>query len=174
MLDAGGGAITTLILRNSHGGDADTGYKVGDLARARGLRTAVSGYCLSSCSRIFLGGAERYFTDQEPAGKTHVGFHGNYDSNGTVKLENSWRLQEWIVAHSDGKADLDLVKRWTSIKNRKGFAHFFDSERLHRKDGVSIFLCTGAEASFNECEKIVGKTGYDLGIFTSKTLIHVN
>ena len=27
------------------------------------MRTAVSGYCYSSCSRMFLGGSARYFTD---------------------------------------------------------------------------------------------------------------
>jgi hypothetical protein len=162
-------------LRNSHGGDADTGYKVGDLARARGLSTAVAGYCLSSCSRMFLGGVERYVTDEKPAGQTYVGFHGNYSDNGSLKLDHMWRLQEWIVAHSDGKADPELVKRWTTIKNRKGFAYFFDSERLKRSDGMSVFLCTGfEEKKFEDFEKIAGRTGYDLGIFTSRTVIKVN
>jgi hypothetical protein len=54
--------IDTVILRNSPGGNAPAGYQVGQLLRERGLRTAVSGYCYSSCSRMFLGGATRYFT----------------------------------------------------------------------------------------------------------------
>src|SRR5690242_7897907 len=48
--------IETVILRNSGGGNAPAGYQVGQLLRERGLRTAVSGYCYSSCSRMFLGG----------------------------------------------------------------------------------------------------------------------
>lgn len=55
--------IDTVILRNSGGGNAPAGYQVGQLLRERGLRTAVSGYCYSSCSRMFLGGSTRYFTD---------------------------------------------------------------------------------------------------------------
>src|SRR5262249_23229090 len=35
-------AITTVILRNSQGGNAPAGYQVGQLLRERGLRTAVS------------------------------------------------------------------------------------------------------------------------------------
>src|SRR5580704_11686344 len=55
--------IKIVILRNSGGGNAPAGYQVGQLLRERGLRTAVSGYCYSSCSRMFLGGSARYFTD---------------------------------------------------------------------------------------------------------------
>jgi len=54
--------IDTVILRNSPGGNAPSGYQVGQLLRERRLRTAVSGYCYSSCSRMFLGGSTRYFT----------------------------------------------------------------------------------------------------------------
>ena len=70
--------IRTVVLRNSPGGHVPTGYEVGDLMRAKGLRTAVSGYCFSGCSRMFLGGKERVFTDDYPLSLTHVGFHGHY------------------------------------------------------------------------------------------------
>jgi hypothetical protein len=49
--------IETIILGNSPGGNAPAGYQVGQLLRERRLRTAVSGYCYSSCSRMFLGGS---------------------------------------------------------------------------------------------------------------------
>lgn len=177
LLDANPGKVTTVVLRNSGGGDANTGFAIGDLIRARGLRTALAGYCRSSCSRMFLGGVERIFTDAEPAGRTYVAFHGNYDDAGRVKLENAWRLKEWIVAHSDGKADPALIDRWTTIRNRRGFMYFFDSNRLHRRDGISVFLCSGDEPAddrLDHCEKIAGRTGYDLGIFTSGTVVPLN
>src|SRR6266446_4418692 len=72
---AGSLGIQTVILRNSPGGNAPAGYQVGQLLRERGMRTAVSGYCYSSCSRMFLGGRTRYFTDDYPADHTHIGFH---------------------------------------------------------------------------------------------------
>ncbi len=48
--------IDLVVLRNSHGGDAWSGYRVGEFLRDAGVTTAVSGYCISSCSRMFLGG----------------------------------------------------------------------------------------------------------------------
>ena len=66
------------------GGDARAGYRVGEMFRSRGLRTAVSGYCYSSCSRMFLGGAIRVFTDDFPPEYTNVGFHGHYDGDGRL------------------------------------------------------------------------------------------
>lgn len=177
ILAENGGRITTVILHNSPGGDANTGFAIGDLIRGQKLRTALAGYCRSACSRMYLGGVERIFTNAEPAAKTYVAFHGNYTDDGRLKLDNVWRLRQWIIAHSDGKADPALVDRWTTIKNRHGFAYFFDSARLHRPDGISVFLCDGSESPktrFDECEKIRGKTGYDLGIFTAATVIKVN
>jgi hypothetical protein len=52
-----------------------------------------------------------------------------------------------------------------------------DSARLNRKDGISAFICSGNENKencFNECEKLPGRIGYDLGIFTSTALVKVN
>jgi len=59
-------AIRTVILRNSPGGDVRTAYAIGNMMRAKRMRTAVSGYCNSGCSRLFLGGTERLFTDDYP------------------------------------------------------------------------------------------------------------
>jgi hypothetical protein len=66
--------IDTIILRNSPGGDAPTGYRVGALIREKGLRTAVPGYCYSSCSRMFLGGRSRHFTNDYLPEYTDVAF----------------------------------------------------------------------------------------------------
>jgi hypothetical protein len=84
---AASGHIATVVLRNSPGGDAPTGYRTGELFREKRLRTAVSGYCYSSCSRMFLGGEERLFTDDFPMERTNVGFHGHYDHDGRLLPE---------------------------------------------------------------------------------------
>jgi hypothetical protein len=106
--------IDTVILRNSPGGNAPAGYLVGELLRERGLRTAVSGYCYSSCSRMFLGGRTRYFTDDYPAEYTNVGFHGHYDANGHLNADmvRQYGLGNWIIKYSDGKADPQLVRAY--------------------------------------------------------------
>jgi hypothetical protein len=76
--------IKMIILRNSPGGDAPTGYHLGELFRQKSLETAVSGFCYSSCSRLFLGGKQRYFTDDYQPEYTQIGLHGHYDSNGRL------------------------------------------------------------------------------------------
>ena len=56
-------AITTVVLKNFGGGDARTGFLVGEYIRDKGLNTAASGFCRSSCSRMFLGGNMRSFSN---------------------------------------------------------------------------------------------------------------
>jgi len=170
-------AIKTAILRNSPGGVAPTGYRVGELFRARGIRTAVSGYCYSSCSRMFLGGANRFFTDDFPPEYTHVGFHGHYDHRGHLASSEVQRLglKDWIIKYSDGKADAALVDRWISIPLGIGMIHFYHPG-LFRRDGVSTFMCQGSEPmarSVSGCEP-VDKNALDLGIVTSLEIVKSN
>ena len=82
-------AIATVILRNSRGGDAPAGYRVGEMFRARGLRTAVSGYCNSSCSRMFLGGKERFFTSDNAPAATAIAASTTWPSASSRRA--SWR-----------------------------------------------------------------------------------
>jgi len=170
-------AIETIVLRNSPGGDAPAGYALGELFRARNLRTAVSGYCYSSCSRMFLGGTKRVFTDDYPPAFTEVGFHGHYGAGGRLNAELVRRrgLKDWIVKHSDGKADVALVERWIAIPLSTGMAHFYHPG-FFRRDGASTFLCQGYEGGGHPsvaCEAIPA-TALDLGIVTSLERISSN
>lgn len=138
--------IDLVVLRNSFGGDAWTGYRVGEFFREMGVTTAVSGYCISSCSRMFLGGKNRLFTDDYPLGRTWVGFHGHYDSRGNLDRSSVAKggLYDWIIRYSDGKADPELVKRWVSIEQSRGAANFFPPE-LATTMGHSVFFCDGLQ-----------------------------
>ena len=166
--------IKMVVLRNSPGGDAPTGYHLGELFRQKSLATAVSGYCYSSCSRLFLGGRERYFTSDYPPDGTHVGFHGHYNRNGDLNwpLVSELHLRDWIISFSDGKADIPLVERWIRIPRAAGMIHFYNPG-LVKIDGYATFMCQGTEpdrpSPFN-CERI-GKNALDLGIITSLALV---
>jgi len=169
--------IDTVILRNSPGGDVPTGYRIGELFRAKGLRTAVSGYCYSSCSRMFLGGATRHFTDDFPPEYTDVGFHGHYDGQGHLQREyvQAMGLKDWIIKYSDGKADPALVDRWINIPLGTGMIHFRHPE-LFKRDAVSTFMCQGNEAMARPalgCEPII-KSAIELGIATSLEIVKSN
>jgi len=163
--------VDTIVLRNSPGGDVPTGYRLGEFFREKGLRTLVSGFCYSSCSRMFLGGKTRYFTDDFPAIYTNVGFHGHYDmSNGHLQpqLVAQFHLKEWLIKYSDGKADPALVDRWIAIPINIGMIHFYHPD-LFKPGGVSTFLCQGTEKMAQAvlgCEPI-RKTALELGIVTS-------
>jgi hypothetical protein len=165
--------VDTVILRNSTGGNAPAGYQVGQLIRERGLRTAVSGFCHSSCSRMFLGGRTRYFTDDYPAERTEIGFHGHYYANGRLNadLVARYGLRDWIIKYSDGKADPQLVERWINIPYSRGMIHFFDPA-LVSHDGASTFFCQGDEPTrvIFACEPIA-KTALDLGVVTSLEIV---
>jgi hypothetical protein len=166
--------IDTVILRNSPGGDAPAGYQTGQLLREHGLRTAVSGYCYSSCSRMFLGGRTRYFTDDYPAEHTHIGFHGHYHADGQLNaaLMAQYGLRDWIIKYSDGKADANFVERWINIPYSRGMIHFFHPGLVNR-GGASTFMCRGDEPTrlVFACEPIA-KTALDLGIVTSLDIVH--
>jgi hypothetical protein len=166
--------IDTVILRNSPGGDAPAGYQVGQLLREGGFRTAVSGYCYSSCSRMFLGGRTRFYTDDYPPEDTNVGFHGHYYANGRLNagLVSQYGLHDWIIRFSDGKADPQLVERWINIPYSRGMIHFFHPGLLKRA-GVSTFMCQGDEPAglVFACEPIT-ETALDLGVVTSLDLVH--
>src|SRR5580704_1647388 len=166
--------IETVILRNSPGGDAPAGYRVGELLREHGLRTAVSGYCYSSCSRMFLGGSTRYFTDDYVPENNNIGFHGHYDRMGRLNanLVRQYGLRDWIIKYSDGKADPALVERWINIPSSRGMIHFFHPGLVSHA-GASTFMCQGDESpgSVFACEPI-GKTALDLGIITSLDIVH--
>jgi hypothetical protein len=169
--------IDTVILRNSPGGHILTGYRLGALFRARGLKTAVSGFCFSSCSRMFLGGKQRYFTDDYPPQYTHVGFHGHYDNRGDLspRQVESFHLKDWIIKYSDGKADPALVERWIRIPRNAGLIHFYHPLGFANR-GVSTFMCQGDEpmaSAVRGCEPIA-KTILDLGVVTSLTFLKSN
>ena len=159
--------IELVVLRNSPGGDAETGYRVGEFFREAGVTTAVSGYCISSCSRMFLGGRQRVFTNDYPANRTSVGFHGHYDAQGNLNPESVQRrgLVDWIVKHSDGKADPELVKRWIAIEKNRGAAHFFHPD-VAAELGHSVFFCTGLQAQQpKDCEPL-GTDALERGVIT--------
>nr|WP_294508322.1 hypothetical protein [uncultured Rhodopila sp.] len=167
-------AISTVILRNSPGGDAPTGYAIGEMFRTKGLRTAVSGYCYSSCSRMFLGGKTRVFTDDYPPDRTNVGFHGHYKANGRLDADLVKRLglKDWIIKYSDGKADPRLVERWVNIEEGHDLIHFYHPTAL-RGHAATTFFCHGNEPRIFECEA-VPRTALDLGIITSLDIITSN
>lgn len=162
--------ITHVVLRNSMGGNSWTGYRLGELFRENGVTTAVSGHCISSCSRLLLGGKQRMFSDDYPASLTFVGFHGHYDFGklNTQAVEKD-DLARWTIKYTDGKVDPKLLQRWMRIERRAGDARFYPTAVTTFWNDAS-FLCTGTESSRPaQCERL-GTTGLTQGIVTTTQL----
>jgi hypothetical protein len=132
-------SIDTVILRNSGGGNAPAGYQVGQLLRERGLRTAVPGYCYSSCSRMFLGGSTRYFTDDYMPEYNNVGFHGHYDRMGAsmrISVEFTWSGKKTVYrvtapapSWCTATAKFGAVRRRHGLRPRRSGPRRFDARR---------------------------------------------
>nr|WP_315136497.1 hypothetical protein [uncultured Limnohabitans sp.] len=137
--------IQHVVLRNSWGGDAWTGYRVGEIFRDQRIETSVSGYCVSSCSRMFLGGIKRYFSYDYSPEKTFVGFHGHYNNEGQLnsKSVQDQGLFRWIVKHSDGKADEVLVNQWINIAIAQGMVAFMPQRKAELP---MTYFCKGTES----------------------------
>ena len=174
-------SIRTVVVRNSPGGYVPTAYEIANLMREKGLRTAVSGYCNSGCSRIFLGGVDRRFTDDYPLSLTNVGFHGHYytsgPQNGQLNKQsvNSFGLKDWIIKHSDGKADPDLVERWINIPVNIGMIHFYHPQLAQEKKAATFFCERGPIPGMGifGCEPI-NKNALDLGVVTTLEMMKSN
>lgn len=147
--------ITHVVLRNSMGGNSWTGYRLGELFREKGVTTAVSGFCVSSCSRLFLGGKVRMFSDDYPASLTYVGFHGQYDfgklNPAAIKKDD---LVGWTTKFTDGKVDQKLIQRWINIERRAGDVRFYP-DAVTAQFKRPTMLCQGTESVRpQQCEMI--------------------
>ena len=148
-------AITHVVLRNSMGGNSWTGYRMGELFREKGVTTAVSGFCVSACSRLFLGGRIRMFSDDYPASLTYIGFHGHYDfgklNPAAVKKDD---LVSWTTKFTDGKVDQKLMQRWINIERSAGDVRFYPDAVIAQFTRTTM-LCQGTESRRpQQCEKI--------------------
>ncbi len=160
-------AITHVVLRNSMGGNSWTGYRLGELFRETGVTTVVSGHCVSSCSRLFLGGKTRMFSDDYPASLTYVGFHGHYDFDklNRASVEKN-DLAGWTLKFTDHKVDPKLMRRWIDIERRAGDMRFYPSAAA-RRFGQVVALCQGTESLRpQQCEKIA-TNAFAQGIVTT-------
>jgi hypothetical protein len=186
---AHGKAVSTVILRELRpGGNLfESARMAADFVRDQGWRTAVSGNCSGACAIIFLGGVSRHFTDDKPAGFTRVGMTGwyfventkrrNYDKN-DFSPKGAYTAREWIKKSTQGliseqMLDLFAPLAWSEASNT---AYFYDSRRLQRADGLSVFVCNAknpAHAKPAECDKVAADI-YKEGIATSPELIRSN
>jgi hypothetical protein len=176
-----GPRMRTVVLRDSAGGDLRTSITAGDFIREQGWNTAVSGYCFSGCALIFLGGRQRFFSDDKPPLQTQLGFHGTYyvaaaigarpgPTPGTLSPWHTAEARRWMKLATDGRITEAMLDRFETLAS-SDFIHFFDANRLPRAGQVSIFVCPIVKDGKRKCEPIAGTDVYREGIVNSVAVI---
>jgi hypothetical protein len=139
--------VKHVVLTNSGGGKAHSGYCIGGLVREHELSTMIRGRCASSCSRMWLGGVERTLE----GANSRVGLHGNYDSNGGLQSDAPTRLRTWIPQHAPG-VDRPLMEQWIHLPTNKWMMYFYNDKAE---------LCESGK-----CTPVAGRTAQNAGLAT--------
>lgn len=174
--------IDTVVLRDSGGGDVWTAMRLGEVFEEKGYKTAVSGYCMSACVIIFLGGRERSFADGKVGSRTFLAMHTPIFSTeslrgikGSPSRPARGQLFNWMGKRLGAAGDKALLERALENDDPSGFMYFFDIARKTRKDGVTAFQCKGPEKKkVADCEKLPGTDALRAGLVTTATVLPVN
>ena len=138
--------VKTVVLTNSGGGNADSGYCIGAAIRRMGLSTVIRGRCASSCSRMWLGGVERALDGPN----SRVGLHGNYGDGGLEPGAPS-KLRNWIPQYAPA-VDRALMEKWINLPVNKMMMYFYNDRAE---------LC-----EYGTCTPIEGRNAHNAGLAT--------
>jgi hypothetical protein len=139
--------IKTIILKDSRGGRASTGYCVGEFIREKNIETIISGYCNSSCSRMWLGGVKRSLYDG-----ARVGLHGHYDK-GKLLAYAPKKLESWIPKMAP-EVNKELLAKWARLPTNKDQYYFYN-------DVLEICLNDACKYDFNWNVRSAGLSNKD-------------
>ncbi|WP_266160418.1 autotransporter domain-containing protein [Dyella silvatica] len=166
-----GKTIDTLVMRNSNGGAVYAGYDIGDFARRNNLNTVVSGYCISACSMMFVGGATRAFANQDqPLWNQYIGIHGQTGGDGGYldSSRNTSFYQYFLQAVAGGNpagTDTKLIDDAFS-DHGNSFARLFDPAA---KQNPSVFWCHPNCSDPKQYKAYPNDDVYNLGFITQHT-----
>jgi len=167
------GPVQLVLLHESPGGDLWNGYQVGHRIRSEGLPTAVSGRCESACGLIFLGGAERFFSDGRPIGLTMVGLHGAHTTDTHQPLTQLGPRMAWVIRSlTDGKYPGELLQRTVYPRHAEDIVYSFHPSRF-RQDGTprGVIECLKQPDAGFECAMVDGLDALAIGVITQPEVL---
>ena len=167
------GQVRLVLLHESPGGDLWHGYQVGHRIRSEGLPTAVSGKCESACGLIFLGGAERSFSDGRPIGITMVGLHGAHTTDTRQTLpELSPRMAYVISTLTQRKYPPDLLERTVYPRNADDMVYTFHPGRYAPTASArGVVECLKQPDAKFQCKMVDGVDGLGIGVLTDPEVL---
>lgn len=161
------GGIQRLILVNGPGGDLWTGMQVARMVQQAKIKTVVSGYCMSACSLIFMGGQERAFGSGHLPRVTMIGIHGAHSKD--TKQVNPQAMPQMYALYKQQmgeKFDAQVINQALyDIKEASGFLRIREMQRTQEKDRTPWF-CPTNQTPFDQCQQHTGKDAYSLGVVT--------
>jgi hypothetical protein len=168
--------VKLVLLHKSPGGDLWNGLQLANVIRDRGLPTAVSGQCASSCGIMFLAGVERSFSNGSDIKRTHLGFHGAHSRETKLVLPQlASRIGYTLRKYTGGKFPEDLLDRTVYNKNPYDMLHFFypgryKSDSLHR----GAVECVKPGADKPTCTPLASVDALSAGIITNSALLELD
>ncbi|GAB3768422.1 hypothetical protein GCM10028796_31870 [Ramlibacter monticola] len=169
------GPLRLVLLHESPGGDLWNGYHVGHRIRSEGLPTSVSGRCESACGLIFLGGAERTFSDGRPIAVTMVGLHGAHTTDTKQPLSQLSPRMAYVIRSLTGdKYPPELLQRTVYPRNAEDIVYAFHPSRF-RQDGTprGVFECLKQPDIGFRCAMVDGLDALAIGVITRPEVLEL-
>ena len=168
------GGIQRLILVNGQGGDLWTGMQVARMVQEAKIKTVVSGYCMSACSLIFMGGQERAFGTGHLPRVTMIGIHGAHNNvSKQLSYEEMPQMYALYKQQMGEKFDAQVINQALyDIKEAFGFLRIREMQRTQEKDRTPWF-CPTSQTPLDQCQQHIGKDAYSLGVVTQTDTVEL-
>lgn len=164
--------IKKVVFVNSPGGDLWTGLQVGRLIRERGLDTVVSGYCVSACSIMFMGGINRSFSDVFSSSMTYVGIHGasNKFTNAVLNFVQPEIFAFYKLTMGDKFNPTVMNQALYDMDDAGAMLTVFESTREPQR---TPYHCKASQMARRNCTEFKDLDALSLGVVTTHSLTRV-
>jgi len=167
------GTVKRIVLVNSHGGDLWTGMAIARMIQLAGVDTLASGYCISSCSLMFIAGHQRNFATGNNPSNTLIGIHGAHNDLKQVDPALSPQIYALFKSQLGEKFDSEIMNQALyKIQDAGGLFRLREIERNDDADRVPYF-CPKRVTPKAECQRYPNSDALSLGIVTSSSTINV-
>lgn len=161
--------VTKVVLVNSTGGDLWTGMRVGRLIEDKGLNTVIAGYCISSCSIMFMGGKERSFSDAFRPALTYIGIHGAHNKDtGKVNAQLNPQIYAFFKSGMADRFNSEVMnKAFYDMQDAGALLKVFDAARTPVR---VTYHCKSTQIARKDCTEFKELNALNLGVVTTNTL----
>jgi rhodanese-related sulfurtransferase len=143
--------------------------RVGRLIEDKGLNTIIAGYCISSCSIMFMGGKERSFSDAFRPALTYIGIHGAHNKDTkTVNAQLNPQIYAFFKPKMAERFNADVMnKAFYDMQDAGALLKVFDAARTPIR---VTHHCKSTQIARKDCTEFKELNALNLGVVTTNTL----